>query len=237
MTSPTAKIIERLKAHNDGIAHREAQEAHQAKVDAARNLGPSPECCRRSDIKLAIFDYLIDLQKGVSFEPLQFVESQMSIDDDKPSFSWFGWREAQIKAPEGCFLHLTIKEESDNRYRFNGKFRIYTTDSSGQNQNKQQFKQKGDGSFRYADIARALSADLDRQKNAQAAQRQAVANKAEAATLFDLLDQPFTKYNGVTIMASPNAIKPVRIKIDHVADLSLAAAAEILNVLKKHGIG
>jgi hypothetical protein len=189
---------------------------------------------RRTEIKIESFtDYS---------QPIDPVTGQRPT-IEKPDM-WYGWEGGTFKF-RGKYAGFNAdwykKEEHTSAYgrqgfgKRNGKVRIYVGGHNGSS--KEQFKQQATGNHRYGDIATAIHRQAERWLIAAQDEARRIQNRSTAQQIHDMLDQPHKQYNGVTIGSSASAATPILLRIDVTRSLTLEAAAEILNVLKKHNIG
>ena len=137
------------------------------------------------------------------------------------------------------FYGLDIKDvyEQTHSWRRSGKhlgYRIYIGCGGGR---KSQYKQMKDGSFRYDDIATELYHEYKKHETEENAARARKVNEKHGEAQAVVNDVELKRYNGVEVYNSTDVTKPVQVKIDATRNLSAAEATELLQVLKKYGIG
>lgn len=130
---------------------------------------------------------------------------------------------------------LDIKSEYTSQGRFRsvatGKVRV-TVNGTGDTTS---FPQKKDGTHNYAAIADKLHWYVQRKRDEAKVQTQRISNTDIALATRTCLG--LKDYGDVQVSASVDGTKPVHLRITATRNVSQAAAIEIVEVLRKHGIG
>jgi hypothetical protein len=234
--TPTQKITARLQAFNDQAANREIIEAHKVKVEAAMRAGPSKELLTEERHLKAIFGFLQDYTTSCSFEPVSFFERDITIEEGRV-YGQYGWSRPQIKMPFPVSMYFKeVWQEGYSRWssKATGKYTLYV---GGYGNDARRFQTLKDGSMKYREAAQEIFSRLNDAKRAAQVEAARRANRNAVEAVVAGLTEKFENYNGVTLTATPDAEKPVMVKLDRTRSMSVEAAIELLNVLKKHNIG
>lgn len=254
-----SKLADKMKANLESmklVPHKAAIAELNAKADAMEAAGHKGE---HTELKRRIFDELVKIMPGeVVWMDSEFHRGELTIEEYtgyskerdidgnyatklEPCMH-YGWRGGDFKFSgkllSGFYANVDYKQtyEQTGSWRRNGKplgVRIYVGDYGS----KEQFKQMKDGTHRYADIAALIKCRAESHKLQIKAAIQAAKNKDAVTEVKVGIDQEFKDYNGVVVTASSNVNAPVTIKLDATRTMTTEAAIELLNVLKKHGLG
>lgn len=249
------KLVDRLKSFEMQNKHAKAIAELNAQADKAEVAGFKGDFIA---IRKKVFEELVKLLSGeVEWVEPHFFRGEVTIEEytdysserlpsgdfpkiQKPNMT-FGWRGGNFNFIGEMLRSFhpiwSIDYEwsgtSAWRKKQTNKIRIYVGDYGS----KLMFRQLKDGGFRYADIARTITNQVSTRKELIKTERARNQNKSAVQTVIDGLDEEFKPYNGIRLEASATTDKPVFVKLDKSMAMTPEAAIEMLNMLRKHGIG